>query len=64
MDVLDDDLEDVASAASCCLRLASSFFRVAAVDGIEMTESLVSSVAILMPLVFFFLAAVRADGNL
>ena len=63
MEILEDDLEE-AFSASICLRLASNFFLVAAVDGIEIIASLLLSLLSplsLLPL--FFLVAGRHDDN-
>ena len=64
MEILEEDLEEALSA-SICLRLASNFFLVAVVDGIEIVASLVLSLLsslLLLPFLCFLVAA-RNDVN-
>ena len=63
MEILEDDLDE-AFSASICLRLASNFFLVAVVDGIEIVASLLLLLSLLSPLSLpplFFLVAARDD---
>ncbi len=63
MDSLEEDLEE-APSASVNLRLASSFFLVAVVDGMDILASLLSLMSLSSPPLVFFLAAVRDVDNL